>query len=212
MCKSFSPSQIRPLNCGRWVRETRDQRDTTWKMRRDGSRTSLPSPLCRCLHTHAHAHTQYLTKLKVCICRLACVCIRLIFDWQAQCVLFMALLQPSFDPWLLFVFLCCRPFPYPALSVHSFFHYSFLSLYLRCQSWNLQIWWLRFVLDECSPMVIPTILTPSQSTVIVRHTCLQMTCALTCGIWRSQIAALVSFCCVIACSHCLLYVSWHKLS
>lgn len=46
---SFLP-KIRPLNCGRWVRETRDQRDTTWKMRRDGSRTSLPSPLCRCVH------------------------------------------------------------------------------------------------------------------------------------------------------------------
>lgn len=74
MCKSFSPSQIRPLNCGRWVRETRDQRDTTWKMRRDGSRTSLPSPLCRCLHTHAHAHTQYLTDKIKGVHMQACMC------------------------------------------------------------------------------------------------------------------------------------------
>lgn len=54
--KSFCLSQIRPLNCGKWVRETRDQRDTTWKMRRDGSRTSLPSPLCRCAHTQTHTY------------------------------------------------------------------------------------------------------------------------------------------------------------
>lgn len=42
--------KIRPLNCGRWVRETSDQKDTTWKMRRDGSRTWLPSPPCRYMH------------------------------------------------------------------------------------------------------------------------------------------------------------------
>lgn len=32
------------------MRETSDQRDTTWKMRRDGSRTWLPSPPCRYAH------------------------------------------------------------------------------------------------------------------------------------------------------------------
>jgi len=39
------------------VRETRDRRDTIWKMRRGGSRTPLPSPLCRYTHTHTRAHT-----------------------------------------------------------------------------------------------------------------------------------------------------------
>lgn len=59
MCKSHCLPQIRPLNCGRCVKETRGQRDTTWKMRRDGSRTSLPSPLCRC--THPHSNMRYST-------------------------------------------------------------------------------------------------------------------------------------------------------
>lgn len=52
--ESRCPWQIRPLNCGRWVRETRDRRDTTWKMRGGGSRTTPPSPPCRWAHTHTH--------------------------------------------------------------------------------------------------------------------------------------------------------------
>lgn len=55
-------------------------------------------------------------------------------------------------------------------------------------------------------MLTPTISTPSQSTVTVRLTCLQMTCALTSGIWRSLIAASVSFVFLNPCSQHLLKV------
>ena len=80
-------------------------------------------------------------------------------------------------------------------------------LSLRCQYSGPWTWWWRPALDECFRMLTPTISTPSQSTVIVRHTCLQMTCASTCGTWRSTIAALVSFCSLTPCHHHLL---WHN--
>lgn len=41
--------QIRLLNCGRWVKETNGQKDTTWRMRKVASRTSPQSPPCRYL-------------------------------------------------------------------------------------------------------------------------------------------------------------------
>lgn len=119
--KSFCLSQIRPLNCGKWVRETRDQRDTTWKMRRDGSRTSLPSPLCRCAHTQTHTHAQ----------ACACICIRLTFDWQALCPPFYAFtltfiwsltFMSSFWP----LCVCC------CLSIALSFLPSFFNLFYLC--------------------------------------------------------------------------------
>lgn len=108
--QSVSLWQTRPLNCGRWVRETRDQRDTTWKMRRDGSRTSPPSPLCRYTHrhkpmltpTHTHLHTctfilvsQICIRLSLDIGRLHCLPFVLMSSWS------FPLFLPSFLPCLL---------------------------------------------------------------------------------------------------------------
>lgn len=75
----------------------------------------------------------------------------------------------------------------------SFLLKYFTSLYLRFRCWNPQIWWWRSVLDECSPTDIPTMSTPSQSTVTGRRTYLPMTSALICGTWASRTAASVSF-------------------
>lgn len=66
-------------------------------------------------------------------------------------------------------------------------------LLLRYQCSGPWTWWWKPARDACLRMRIPTISTPSQSTVIVRHTCLQTTCASTCGTWRSPTAASVSF-------------------
>lgn len=187
MWKFYCLSQIRPLNCGRWVRETRDQRDTTWKMRRDGSRTYLPSPLCRCTHTQActHLHMQHFDFSR--------------FNWY-QVDFGFANLVPDFCAFSLTLIWPLTPFilsflsfllsPFSLFLTHTLFPSFF---YLRCRCWNPQIWWWRSVPDECLLMAIPTMSTPSQSTATGRPTCPLMTSASICGTWASQTAASVSF-------------------
>lgn len=68
-----------------------------------------------------------------------------------------------------------------------------LSSSLRCRCCSPWTSWLRPHLGECFPMRTHTTSTPSLSTATMKHLCPPMTWGSTCGTWRSQTEASVSF-------------------
>lgn len=72
----------------------------------------------------------------------------------------------------------------------------------RCQCSGPWTWWWKPAHGGYLPMPTRITSTPSPSTVTMRPTCLQTTCASTCGTWRSLTGVLVSFC------HCS--VGWEQ--